>query len=231
MWARRGNRTRNRLYFKRQLTTDGLRLANFRALVHIGIFSQIVGPSLAMLVSPVQMSLYVNRRSRSLVQPPTRLPSSRSLCTLSCGPSADSRPTPAWWVNQKFSLFMHWGLYAVPSYCPVQASQHTCYAEHFWDTVRALPGRLSALSVFRFKSVLYGAFVWARRALKHQKRRFPARAVAQQRLGAAAVHGAELRRQVRVPGLRAHVHVRQLRPDGVGEALQGVRRAGGPQIT
>jgi acetolactate synthase-1/2/3 large subunit len=37
-------------------------------------------------------------------------------------------------------------------------------------------GRLSALSVFLCKSVLSGAFVWARRALKHQKRRFPARA-------------------------------------------------------
>ena len=41
-------------------------------------------------------------------------------------------------------------------------------------TVRALPGRLRALSVFHSKSILYGAFVWARRALKHQKRRFPA---------------------------------------------------------
>ena len=38
-------------------------------------------------------------------------------------------------------------------------------------------GRLSAISVFLYKSVLYGAFVWARRALKRQKRRFPARAV------------------------------------------------------
>jgi hypothetical protein len=38
-------------------------------------------------------------------------------------------------------------------------------------------GRLSAISVFLCKSFLYGAFVWARRALKHQKRRFPARAV------------------------------------------------------
>ena len=36
--------------------------------------------------------------------------------------------------------------------------------------------RLSAISVFLCKSVLYGPFVWARRALKHQKRRFPARA-------------------------------------------------------
>jgi hypothetical protein len=38
------------------------------------------------------------------------------------------------------------------------------------------PGRLSALSVSLCKSVFYGAFVWARRALKSQKRRFPARA-------------------------------------------------------
>jgi hypothetical protein len=40
------------------------------------------------------------------------------------------------------------------------------------------PGRaLSALSVFLCKSVFYGAFVWARRALNSEKRRFPARAV------------------------------------------------------
>jgi hypothetical protein len=45
------------------------------------------------------------------------------------------------------------------------------------DSVRAAPGRLSALSVFLLKSILYGAFCWARRVLKHQKRRFPARAV------------------------------------------------------
>jgi hypothetical protein len=39
------------------------------------------------------------------------------------------------------------------------------------------PGRLSTLSVFLCKSVLYGAFVWTHRALNSQKRRFPARAV------------------------------------------------------
>ena len=39
------------------------------------------------------------------------------------------------------------------------------------------PGRLSALSVFYSKSVLCGAFVWARRALNSQKRGFSARAV------------------------------------------------------
>ena len=45
------------------------------------------------------------------------------------------------------------------------------------NTVRAAEGRLSALSVFLLKSILYGAFVWARRALNGQKRRVPARAV------------------------------------------------------
>jgi hypothetical protein len=42
--------------------------------------------------------------------------------------------------------------------------------------VRAALRRLSALSVSLCKSILYGAFVWARRALSRQKRRFPARA-------------------------------------------------------
>jgi hypothetical protein len=44
-------------------------------------------------------------------------------------------------------------------------------------TVRAVPGRLSAISVFLLKSILYGAFVWAHRTLNDPKRRFPARAV------------------------------------------------------
>jgi hypothetical protein len=61
------------------------------------------------------------------------------------------------------------------------------------DPVRATSGRLSALRVFLSKSILYGAFVWARRALNSQKRRFPARAVRHL-----------LRRWLFVPGLRRH---------------------------
>ena len=46
-------------------------------------------------------------------------------------------------------------------------------------TVRALPGRLSCLSVLHSKSCLYGDFVWVhvRRALNDPFRRFSARAV------------------------------------------------------
>ena len=54
--------------------------------------------------------------------------------------------------------------------------------------VRARPGRLSALSVFRIKLVLYAAFVWARRVLTGPFRRFPARAVVD-RAGDGLVHG------------------------------------------
>ena len=44
------------------------------------------------------------------------------------------------------------------------------------SATRARPGWLRALSVPPSRSVLYGAFVWARRALDSQKRRVPARA-------------------------------------------------------
>jgi hypothetical protein len=44
-------------------------------------------------------------------------------------------------------------------------------------TVRARPGRLSALGVSHSKLVFYGAFVWVRRALNGRKQRCLARAV------------------------------------------------------
>jgi hypothetical protein len=50
------------------------------------------------------------------------------------------------------------------------------WPHHDRATVRAVPGRLSAISLFLCKSGLYGAFVCARRALNSQKRWYPARA-------------------------------------------------------
>jgi hypothetical protein len=48
---------------------------------------------------------------------------------------------------------------------------------HTLGTCPGCPRRLSVLSGFHSKSFLCGAFVWACRELKSQKRRFPARAV------------------------------------------------------
>lgn len=33
--------------------------------------------------------------------------------------SLDKRPTPSWWTDAKFGIFIHWGPYAVPAYAPV----------------------------------------------------------------------------------------------------------------
>ena len=62
---------------------------------------------------------------------------------------------------------------ACPNAC-IHAHPRAC--RHLADPVRARPGRrLSALSVSHRKSLLYGAFVWARRALNSPNRRFLAR--------------------------------------------------------
>jgi hypothetical protein len=66
------------------------------------------------------------------------------------------------------------------AHVPKLGAGPAAYAEDGWRNLTACPGppgRLSALSIFLCKSVFYGAFVWARRALKLQKRRFLARAV------------------------------------------------------
>lgn len=41
--------------------------------------------------------------------------------------SLDKRPIPEWWVDAKFGIFIHWGVYAVPSY-----HFHKYYAEHYY---------------------------------------------------------------------------------------------------
>jgi len=40
--------------------------------------------------------------------------------------SLDSRPLPTWFDEAKVGIFLHWGVFSVPSYC------HKCAAEWFW---------------------------------------------------------------------------------------------------
>jgi alpha-L-fucosidase len=44
--------------------------------------------------------------------------------------SIDSRPTPAWWSDAKFGIFIHWGVYSVPSFAPRGE-----YAEWYWERI------------------------------------------------------------------------------------------------
>jgi alpha-L-fucosidase len=48
--------------------------------------------------------------------------------------SIDSRPIPKWFTDAKFGIFIHWGLYSVPSWAPVdpKLTVGAKYAEWYW---------------------------------------------------------------------------------------------------
>ena len=46
--------------------------------------------------------------------------------------SIDSRPTPTWFEDAKFGVFIHWGLYSVPSWATTTGGVYEKYAEWYW---------------------------------------------------------------------------------------------------
>ncbi len=48
--------------------------------------------------------------------------------------SLDKRPVPAWFSDAKFGIFIHWGVYSVPSYAPVIPGR-LAYAEWYWHAI------------------------------------------------------------------------------------------------
>lgn len=55
--------------------------------------------------------------------------------------SLDSRPIPEWFTDAKFGIFIHWGVYSVPSYRKVSKKLYETYAEWYeasvmFDTVK-----------------------------------------------------------------------------------------------
>ena len=44
--------------------------------------------------------------------------------------SLDKRPTPEWYLDAKFGVFIHWGVYAVPAW-----GAHQQYAEWYWNNM------------------------------------------------------------------------------------------------
>ena len=48
--------------------------------------------------------------------------------------SIDKRPTPAWFSDAKFGIFIHWGVYSVPAYAPVIPGK-LAYAEWYWNAM------------------------------------------------------------------------------------------------
>lgn len=54
--------------------------------------------------------------------------------------SIDSRPTPEWWSDARFGIFVHWGVYSVPAFAPKGE-----YAEWYWERI-GKPGNADANS-------------------------------------------------------------------------------------
>jgi alpha-L-fucosidase len=51
--------------------------------------------------------------------------------------SLDQRPTPQWWQEAKFGIFIHWGVYSVPAYAPTdEANVYAKYSEHYDNRLR-----------------------------------------------------------------------------------------------
>ncbi|MDE3211705.1 MAG: alpha-L-fucosidase [Bacteroidota bacterium] len=46
--------------------------------------------------------------------------------------SLNTRGIPAWFSQAKFGIFIHWGVYSVPSYAPVIPNSGYSYAEWYW---------------------------------------------------------------------------------------------------
>ena len=52
--------------------------------------------------------------------------------------SIDGRQTPAWFQDSKFGIFIHWGVYSVPSFAPTEGvSVYARYAEWYWNRLVA----------------------------------------------------------------------------------------------
>lgn len=70
--------------------------------------------------------------------------------------SLDSRPTPVWFEDAKFGIFIHWGLYSVPSWGPTKdVGVYEKYAEWYWRSLIE-PTRESHKQFTAFHNRSYG---------------------------------------------------------------------------
>jgi alpha-L-fucosidase len=56
--------------------------------------------------------------------------------------SLNKRKIPEWFQQDKFGIFIHWGVYAVPSYAPVIPNSGDSYAEWYWYRINEKKKRI-----------------------------------------------------------------------------------------
>jgi len=69
--------------------------------------------------------------------------------------SINSRPIPAWFEDAKFGIFLHWGLYSVPAWGPVDGSIYEKYAEWYWSRMMQ-PESVAGKKFRDFHNNVYG---------------------------------------------------------------------------
>jgi alpha-L-fucosidase len=75
--------------------------------------------------------------------------------------SIDSRPIPEWYLDAKFGIFIHWGVYSVPAFAPPRTKGETPYAEWYWHSLTegkkaTAPGH-DGYQTWQFHQRVYGA--------------------------------------------------------------------------
>ena len=75
--------------------------------------------------------------------------------------SIDRRPSPQWYTDAKFGIFIHWGVYSVPAFAAVNVKDENPYAEWYWNSLTE--GKLAkspaghGAATWAFHKRLYGA--------------------------------------------------------------------------
>jgi alpha-L-fucosidase len=88
--------------------------------------------------------------------------------------SIDKRPTPPWFDDAKFGIFIHWGVYSVPAFADPHSEIGQTYAEWYWNHMQDKNGPTWAFHlahyganfkyqdfVSQFKGDLFDSNQWA----------------------------------------------------------------------
>ncbi len=75
--------------------------------------------------------------------------------------SIDRRPSPQWYTDAKFGIFIHWGVYSVPAFAAVNVKGENPYAEWYWNSLtngkNAHGANAKGVPTWEFHKRVYGA--------------------------------------------------------------------------
>lgn len=69
--------------------------------------------------------------------------------------SLDSRPTPSWFKDAKFGIFIHWGIYSVPMWSPKGTYQE--WYKYWLDNKKLFGnGDFTGTEIYDYHTKMYG---------------------------------------------------------------------------